>query len=710
MNNSLTKKLKVYLCDLTHDTIITVSDTIPINIGFIASYMKKEFGDKVDISLFKYPDDAIKTIKSNPPDLIGLSNYSWNSHLSEYVASIAKKVNPKVITLQGGTNFPHLPNLQLEYLLQRPSTDIHAVYDAEKSTSALVKRILDSEKDLNHILKKPIDGCVFVHPDSKKLIIGQELTRVKNLDEIPSPYLNGMMDKFFDGKLTPFIQTNRGCPFKCSFCHTGADYYNKLCKFSPERLKDEIEYIAKKSQKLGITNLHFADVNFGMYPQDRLFCEMLVETKKKYNWPLRVMSATGKNSKMRVIEITNILGEMFPVSMSVQSMDENVLKNIKRENIKLDHMIGINKYVKSTGRISKAELIIGLPGETKKTFVDGINSLLNSDSSSITIYTLMMLYGTEFKNPDYRNKFKYEGKFRIVPFNFGEYDGKKVIDYEEVGVANKDFSFEDYLYTRVLALFVESLYNGDPFYEFFKYAQHFGIEPATLLGALYENISNSSKGVQKLVNEFTNETKSELWDSEKSLLEHYQKDENYLRLKNGEVGGNLIYKYKSKSLIELGSDWIDFLEKQVFKMVVAKQANINSTEIIRLEVSEIAQFCRLKINSLFSPNAKMDPVEGSFKFDLLKWLDDQGENKRLSEYKFSSGNEKMVFEYTKDQKLIMDDMFKRYGKNINGISRIVTRLSNLQNQFRKVRSENDNYPRSIYKKIGESFTKYALSG
>ena len=46
----------------------------------------------------------------------------------------------------------------------------------------------------------------------------------------------------------------------------------------------------------------------------------------------------------------------------------------------------------------------------------------------------------------------------------------------------------------------------------------------------------------------------------------------------------------------------------------------------------------------------------------------------------------MVFEYTKDQKLLMDDMFKRYGKNINGISRIVTRLSNLQNQYMK---END---------------------
>ena len=63
-----------------------VSDTIPINIGFIASYIKKTYGDKVDITLFKYPDDIIKEIKSNPPDVIGLSNYSWNSNLSEFLA------------------------------------------------------------------------------------------------------------------------------------------------------------------------------------------------------------------------------------------------------------------------------------------------------------------------------------------------------------------------------------------------------------------------------------------------------------------------------------------------------------------------------------------------------------------------------------------------------------------------------------------------
>ena len=107
MRKSLPKKLRVYLCDLTYDTIILVSDTIPINIGFVGSYMKKMFGEKIDLSLFKYPNDVIQAIKNNPPDIICLSNYSWNSHLSEYVASIARKFNSNVVTVQGGTNFPH---------------------------------------------------------------------------------------------------------------------------------------------------------------------------------------------------------------------------------------------------------------------------------------------------------------------------------------------------------------------------------------------------------------------------------------------------------------------------------------------------------------------------------------------------------------------------------------------------------------------------
>ena len=117
--------LKVYLCDLTHETVILVSDTIPLNLGFIGSYAKKIHGNSVEISLFKYPKTAIDAIKKNPPDVLGLSNYSWNSLLSEQVANIAKSLNPKVVTVQGGPNFPHAPQQRLEFLKKRSNTDFH---------------------------------------------------------------------------------------------------------------------------------------------------------------------------------------------------------------------------------------------------------------------------------------------------------------------------------------------------------------------------------------------------------------------------------------------------------------------------------------------------------------------------------------------------------------------------------------------------------
>lgn len=697
-------KKKIFLCDLTYDTIILVSDTIPINIGYIGSYLIKNLKDDVEVELFKYPKDAIKKIKEEKPDVVALSNYSWNSNLSDFVSKIAKDVNPNCITVQGGTNFPHDKTQQEVFLNQKKHVDIYTLLEGEKSFLNIIKKLISVKGNKSKMFDEPIDGCVFIHPITKKFTSGKYLERINDLDEIPSPYLNGMLDKFFDGKLTPFIETNRGCPFTCSFCHTGNDYFHKIKNFSPERVKEEIEYIGKKCHELGITNLHLADVNFGMYPSDRLTCDYLLEAKNKYSWPLQIMATTGKNSKKRVMEITSILGNMFSVNMSMQSMDPIVLKNIKRDNIKNSHIIEVNNHLREQGRSTKAELIVPLPGESKDTFVNGLNTALEAGASTVTIYTLMMLQGTEFKLPEYRKTFEYDTKFRIVPLNFGEYENEKIFDYEEVGVGTKDLTFDDYLYIRSIALMVESLFNGRPFDEFFKYANQKEIRPGYLLKYLLDNIKESDPKIQELFRDFTDETKSELWVSEEKLVKHYKEDENFRLLKEGKVGGNLIYKYKSRSIVDAKKNWIDFISNQIIKILDER----GEKEDYPSEIRDLNSFCNQKLMGMLDCNADTKTSKKEFEFDVLRWIHD-GYKDPLSEYKLNIPKE-YIFEFANEQLINRTDLFKRYGTDINALSKIMTRVSNLESQFRKVREEKDNTLIDIYPlKAGDGFVRYAVA-
>jgi radical SAM superfamily enzyme YgiQ (UPF0313 family) len=72
------------------------------------------------------------------------------------------------------------------------------------------------------------------------------------------------MDKFFDGILSPMMETNRGCPFSCTFCHEGNALISKVNKFSLDRVKAELDYIAAAVERAPnfISNLMFADPNF----------------------------------------------------------------------------------------------------------------------------------------------------------------------------------------------------------------------------------------------------------------------------------------------------------------------------------------------------------------------------------------------------------------------------------------------------------------
>ena len=60
------RPLKIYLADLTYDTVAISTESIPLNVGYIASYCIKRFGSDIEIKIFKYIDKLEKAIFLGP--------------------------------------------------------------------------------------------------------------------------------------------------------------------------------------------------------------------------------------------------------------------------------------------------------------------------------------------------------------------------------------------------------------------------------------------------------------------------------------------------------------------------------------------------------------------------------------------------------------------------------------------------------------------
>ena len=151
-----------------------------------------------------------------------------------------------------------------------------------------------------------------------------------------------------------------------------------------------------------------------------------------------------------------------------------------------------------------------------------------------------------------------------------------------------------------------------------------------------------------------------------------QKDENYKLLKEGKVGGNLIYKYKSRSVIAAKKNWIDFISNQIQDILTKRSEKNNFVG----EIRNLNVFCNQKLKGMLDAEANTSTSQDEFQYDVLKWIHD-GYSKKLSFYKLAKPK-KYVFEYTEEQLKNRVDLFKRYGTDINALSKIMTRVSNLE--------------------------------
>jgi len=668
-----TRSLKIYLGDLTYTTVTLATEAFPLNVGYVASYCKKLFGNDVEITLFKYIDEIDKAVNENPPDILGLSNYCWSHNVSYEIFKMCKKTNPNVVTIWGGPNFPIDFPSQKKFMEHYKEVDIYVPTEGETGFSNVVKKVLESnsiDEVKQQITQSPIDGCISRN-EQGQIQYTIPTVRISSLDEIPSPYLNGMMDKFFDGKLTPMLQTNRGCPFHCTFCTDGRDEVNKVNNFSIARVQSEIQYVAEHIPK-NTHSLHISDLNFGMYPRDIEICESLVKIQEEFDYPKYIKCTTGKNQKDKIIKAIKRLNSSLRVTMSVQSLDSNVLNNIRRDNISVDHMLALYPAIKEAELQTTSEVILGLPGETYSNHIQTLRDLIRAKMDEIVVHTCMLLDGSEMNLPEERKKWGMKTKFRVLQRDFAELSsGKKVIEYEEVVVGSNTMTFEEYINLRILAFIIFVTNQGIVFDAIQKLLREQDIDVFELYYGMLTNKKNSSGKTQKVIEQFKQATIDELWDSPQGLLENFQKDSEYKKLLDGEAGTNVIYHYKAVVISEYMDDWTEHVIEAA--RILIKNSN-NYNDELENQFESVANYCKgLSHNVLGQDRLDTNP-QYEFEYDIPYWLSPKT-NLKLNNFKLDA-KLKISFQLDDEQFKMVQDNIDIYGHSRIGKSKTLKMLPN----------------------------------
>lgn len=453
----------MYLADLHYISEKSNAKTtvpVPLNIAYIAAYLEKYYPETFEIKLFKVPDDLWEQLNVRMPDIAAFSSYVWNHNLTHQFIREVKKKNPQTLTLMGGPNF-HSDDEEWtrSYMPTYPDLDFYLVGEGELNMREFARVYLEHGGSVDKLKRTYIEGSVSVHPDTGQVSIcnhRSSKTQMKELDDIPSPYLTGWLDEYLDNpNFSPILETNRGCPFACAFCNWGNATKSSVRQFSEDRLIEELNYIAKRN-KSHSPYLYLADANFGILKRDIRLSRELRRIADETGFPGKIYMYYTKNSSKKIIEMGEILRDVFDeMTLSLQSMTDHALDLIKRKNIKLQTFFELYEYCKQKGLKPSTELIYGLPGEGLEDFYDGIKALLDHGMNRIHMIALRLEAGTELGRTDSRKKYGFKTKFRAISQCMGIFANGNIStsEYEEIVCANNWMPQEDYFKIRLLHFF-----------------------------------------------------------------------------------------------------------------------------------------------------------------------------------------------------------------------------------------------------------------
>lgn len=359
-----------------------VRGNVPLAAGYLKlmAYRRGLLG-QFDVEIFpawlasSLGDTAlVEAILRYRPCLVGFTCYLWNIERTLCLARRLKERDPSLAVLLGG------PEITADnpWVLHEEAVDYAAIGEGEQTFVELLQALAAGGP------MGPIAGLWTrsqAQPPPRRTL--------SNLDEISSPYLEGMLDGADEQLL--LLETVRGCVFKCKFCYYPKSYPG-LAHVSPARILANLQYAAERE----VREVVLLDPTLNQRRDFAEFLALLAQANERqtftYFGELRAEGITPSIAALlRRANFTE-------VEVGLQSVASEAQHLMARKN----HLRAFEQGVRAmlgAGIKVKVDLIIGLPGDTPETIRQGLRYLQNEGLySSVQVFQLAILPGTAFRN------------------------------------------------------------------------------------------------------------------------------------------------------------------------------------------------------------------------------------------------------------------------------------------------------------------------
>jgi radical SAM superfamily enzyme YgiQ (UPF0313 family) len=509
--------LKIYLCDLANELNEIDNKSVPIGVGFVAAYCKKRLGDAADVQIFRTLKPLRDAIERAAPDIVGFGSYDWNYNLSLLAARLVKDSNPDCLIVMGGANAPSHSSDAKSFLEKNSDIDLIVFGDGEYPFANIAEAVRahhGAADILDRVKRTVIDGVRALVDD--KIVMGQSQDIVRDLADIPSPYLNGMFDHLLDNpQLMPILQHVRGCPYMCRFCVSGTQS-SKVRHFPYERITAEINYLKEHSANRFI---RLSDDNFGITRADVDVAKFLLNSFETEGYPLGLKAYSAKRQTERTRDVAKILKPLMLMCISFQTTTPEVMALAKRTSATMEETHTSLDYARRNNIATGTELIFGLPGETLDSMKNVINTTMACRFDSIAIGPLWLLRGSDFYRPEHREEYQYRGRFLMGENAVTLHDDIVSVEADEIAVASKYYTYEDWKqFIRYQFILVMSIFFGYS-REMFYHALAENIDVTDIMDEILEN-PDIYKAVPAAADAYLDKYTSMMFDTEEELLEY----------------------------------------------------------------------------------------------------------------------------------------------------------------------------------------------